>query len=144
MEYSEEEQAVLDRFPGVSLHQIDKNRICLSLGQLKMIFGFDNKVFNDYFLNLCEEKLKKNGGKSLDFFDVSNIIDKAMNRSKSINIGKENQEKETPKEKKEKNYGNMSQARKENEIDALKKRVNELEKRLNDVEQKIKDIMETI
>ena len=108
-----------------------------------MIFGYNNKVFNDFFLNLCEEKLKKNGGRSLDFFDLSKIIDKAMNKSKSIDINKENQEKETPKEKKEKDQGNMSQA-KENEIDALKKRVNELEKRLEDVEQKIKDIMETI
>ena len=105
-----------------------------------MIFGYNNKVFNDFFLNLCEEKLKKNGGKSLDFFDVSNIIDKAMNKSNFINIGKENQEKETPKEKKEKDQGNMSQA-KENEIDALKKRVNELEKRLENIEQKIKDII---
>ena len=112
MEYSEEEQAVLDRFPGVSLHQIDKNRICLSLGQLKMIFGLNNKVFNNFFLNLCEEKQKKNGGRSLDFFDLSKIIDKAMNKSKSIDINKENQEKETPKEKKEKDHGNMSQARK--------------------------------
>ena len=37
-----------------------------------------NKQFNDIFLYLCKKELKKKRGKSLDFFDLSNLIDKSL------------------------------------------------------------------
>ena len=44
------EEEVKDKYPDASLHKIDKNRICLTPGQLEMIFNINNKKFNHVFL----------------------------------------------------------------------------------------------
>ena len=46
------EEEVKNKYPEVSLHKIDINRICFSPGQLEIIFSMNNKKFNDVFLNL--------------------------------------------------------------------------------------------
>ena len=72
------EEEVKDKYPEASLHKIDTNRICLSPGQLEMIFNMNNKKFNEVFLDLCKKELKNKSGKSLDFYDLSNLIDQSL------------------------------------------------------------------
>ena len=153
------EQEVKDKYPNVSLHEINKNRICLSIGQLRMIFGLFNKDFNELFLKLCEKQLKNKKGISLDFYDLVNIIDKAKKETKSIDKSKESQEKKLKKDQEDNNEKEdekkedekdkespkmISSITKEDEINYLKKSINELNGRLNKVEIRLKDIEDSI
>ncbi len=53
------EEDVKEKYPNVSLHQIDKNRICLTINQLRLILGLKYDNFNNILANLCEKELKK-------------------------------------------------------------------------------------
>ena len=75
------EEGVKDKYPEASLHKIDTNRICLSAGQLEKVFKVNDKKFNDVFLDLCKQELKKKQGKSLDFYDLANLIDKSLKQT---------------------------------------------------------------
>ena len=44
------EEFVKQKYPGVDLHNIEKNIIFMSTGQLKKIFSLNNKDFNSKFL----------------------------------------------------------------------------------------------
>ena len=93
------EEFTQQKYPGVDLHNIEKNRICMSSGQLKKIFSLNNKDFNSKFLLTYEKKLIEKQKKSLDYYDVSLIIDQCLKRdSVQINI----------KEKKDQNQKLMS------------------------------------
>ena len=154
------EEVVKDKYPNVSLHEINKNRICLSIGQLRMIFGLSNKDFNELFLKLCEKLLKNKKGISLDFYDLVNIIDKAKKETKSIDKSKESQEKKLKKDQEDNNEKEDEKkedekdkenpkmiscnSTKEDEINYLKKSINELNGRLNKVEIRLKDIEDSI
>ena len=76
----EEEEEVANKYYGVSLHIIERNRICMSSGQLRIILGINEKSFNDIFADLCEKQLKIKNGLSLDFNDVTNLINEAKKR----------------------------------------------------------------
>ena len=80
------EEEVKDKYPEASLHKIDTNRICLSPGQLEKIFKVNDKKFNDVFLDLCKQELKKKQGKSLDFYDLANLIDRNLKETKDKGI----------------------------------------------------------
>ena len=80
------EEEVKDKYPEASLHKIDTNRICLSSGQLEKVFKVKYKKFNDVFLDLCKQELKRKHGKSLDFYDLSNLIDKSLKEIKRAKV----------------------------------------------------------
>ena len=50
----------------------------MSINQLKLVLGFKDDNFNNIFVDLCQKELDKKKGKSLDFFDLSNLIDKSI------------------------------------------------------------------
>ena len=87
-QYQCSEDAILAQYPHSKLNEIKNNRMCLSISQLKNIFKIFNKDFNDIFVDLWEKQLEYKEGKSLDFYDVFNLIYTAldsMNSNKKIN-----------------------------------------------------------
>ena len=54
VKYEIDEEFILAQFPNVKLHEIKKNRICLSISQLKNIFDIFNADFNKKFISLCQ------------------------------------------------------------------------------------------
>ena len=76
------EEEVKNKYPDASLHKIETNRICLTPGQLEMIFNVKDENFNALFLDLCKQELKKKLGKSLDFYDLANLIDRSLKETK--------------------------------------------------------------
>ena len=83
---NESEKYIKSRFPNVNLHDITKGKICLSTGQLKKIIEQDKRS-NEYFFIKCEKKLIEKQGKSLDFYDVTMIMDKVQKRE-SVQLNK--------------------------------------------------------
>ena len=94
------EEDVKDKYPNASLHQIDKNRICLTINQLRLILGLKDDDFNNILADLCEKELKKKKGKSLDFYDTSNLIEQAIKERKKINEDKKKKKSSSDKFKK--------------------------------------------
>ena len=78
MENKFDEEDILNQYPNVKLHEIEKNRICLSMSQLKNILNIFDKDFNYKFIDLCEKRMSLKENKSLDFFDVFNIMYEAL------------------------------------------------------------------
>ena len=76
------EEDMKDKFPYASLHSIDRNRICLTIHQLKLILVKKDNDFNNILVDLSEKELKKKKGKSLDFYDTLNMIDQALKQRK--------------------------------------------------------------
>ena len=138
------EEEVKDKYPEASLHKIDTNRICFSLGQLEIIFNMNNKKFNDVLLDLCRQELKRKQGKSLDFYDLANLIDKSLkqtddkaSKTKARNVTfKEDYEKK--KETSEVIMGSKKEEGK-GELD-MQKRLNSIENRLKMVEERLDDV----
>ena len=83
---NESEKYIKSRFLNVNLHDITKGKICLSTGQLKKIIEQDKRS-NEYFFIKCEKKLIEKQGKSLDFYDVTMIMDKVQKRE-SVQLNK--------------------------------------------------------
>ena len=50
------EEDVKNKYPSASLHQINKNRICLTINQLRLILGLKDDDFN----NILAYFVKKN------------------------------------------------------------------------------------
>lgn len=142
------EVEVKDKYPNVSLHEINKNRICLSAGQLEFIFKMHNKQFNNVFLKLCKNELQNKGGKSLDFYDLSNLIDQSLreindkgDKSKAKHVSfKEDYEKK--KEYSEIKMGSTKVETPEG-LD-VEKRLYLLENKLKSIEQRLDDVEEAI
>ena len=144
------EEEVKDKYPEASLHDIDRNRICLTLGQLKMILGLKDDRFNDIFIDLCEKELKRKKYKSLDFYDLTNVINRCFKEVKVLRKS-ESQKKlkkvsfkedcikieEKPKEQKDGSNGEGSDVQKR--LNKLENRLEMVEKRLEDVEEAIKE-----
>ena len=152
------EKDMKDKFPYASLHNIDKNRVCLTTGQLKLILGKKDDDFNNILVDLCEKELKKKKGKSLDFYDTSNLIDQALKqwgkKEKNESEDKLNsnklkkvtfkEEKEVLEEEEDENDDQKEEDEKEESngqtrLKKLEKRLKKLEKRMDDVEEAIKD-----
>ena len=74
IKYEFNEDAILDQFPNLKLHEIKKNRICLSISQLKNILDIFNADFNKRFISLCQKQMKYKKYDSLDSYDVFNLI----------------------------------------------------------------------
>ena len=83
---NESEKYIKSRFPNVNLHDITKLKICLTTGQLKKIIEQDKRS-NEYFFIKCEKKLIEKQGQSLDFYDVTMIMDKVQKRE-SVQLNK--------------------------------------------------------
>ena len=58
-----------------------------------MILGIKDDNFNNILTYLCQKELKKKKGKSMDFFDTSNLIGKAIKQRKEKNSKKSRQNK---------------------------------------------------
>lgn len=152
------EEDIKDKYPSVSLHNIDKNRICLTIGQLKLILSIKDDDFNDILTDLCEKELKKKRGKSLDFFDTSNLINKAIKQikgkdSKKLRPNKfkkvtfkekeealeEEEDDQKEEEKEDEKEDEKEETNDQKRLDMIEKRLEKLEKRVDDVEEAIKD-----
>ena len=76
------EEVLKDKYPNASLHDIDKNRVCLTIKQLELILGLKDDNFNKIFIDLCKKELKNKNNQSLDFYDTSTLIDQAIKERK--------------------------------------------------------------
>ena len=138
------EEEVKDKYPEASLHKIDTNRICFSPGQLEMIFNKNNKKFNDVLLDLCKQELKRKQGKSLDFYDLANLIDRSLKETKDKGIKSKvkhasfKDDYEKKRENPEVIMGSKNEEGK-GEFD-VQKRLNSLENRLKMVEERLVDV----
>ena len=89
IKYEIDEDSILVQFPNVKLHEITKNRICLSISQLKNIFNIFNADFKQRFISLCQQQMKFKNYDSLDSYDVFNLINAtlySLNLRKKYNI----------------------------------------------------------
>ena len=73
------EEEVKNKYLNNSLQIYDKRRVCLTINQLKLVLGKSDN-FNNIFLDLCQKKLEKKN--SLDFDDLSILIEKSINEVK--------------------------------------------------------------
>ena len=64
------------------LQNIDRNRICFTVGQLEMILRYKDPIFNKIFIDLCGLELMRKKGINLNFIDLSNLIYQAQNEAK--------------------------------------------------------------
>ena len=138
------EEEVKNKYPDASLHKIETNRICLTPGQLEMIFNVKDENFNALFLDLCKQELKKKLGKSLDFYDLANLIDRSLKETKdkgSKSKVKHVSFKDDYEKKREKPEVIMGSKNEEGkgEFD-VQKRLNLLENRLKMVEERLVDV----
>ena len=104
-----------------------------------------------FLVDLCEKELKKKKGKSLDFYDTSNLIDQALKqwekKEKNESEDKLNsnklkkvtfkEEKEVLEEEEDENDDQKEEDEKEESNGQT--RLEKLEKRMDDVEEAIKD-----
>ena len=152
------EEDTKDKYPYASLHQIDKNRICLTINQLRLIFGKKDDVFNNILTDLFEKELKKKNGKSLDFFDTSNLIEEAikergkkgkdeledkpnLNKLKKVSFkeGVEVSEEEEDEKDDQKEPEEEDEKEGQTRLDMIETRLKELEKKVDDLEEAIKN-----
>ena len=152
------EEDVKDKYPSASLHKIDKNRICLTVKQLKLILDKKDDDFNNIIVDLCEKELKKKKGKSLDFYDTSNLIDQAIKERKKMekdesedksNLKKVKKvsfkEEEDVLEEEENETDDQKEVEKEDEkegqtrLDMIETRLKKLEKKVDYIEEAIKE-----
>ena len=138
------EEEVKNKYPDASLHKIETNRICLTPGQLEMIFKVKDENFNALFLDLCKQELKKKLGKSLDFYDLANLIDRSLKETKdkgSKSKVKHVSFKDDYEKKRENPEVIMGSKNEEGkgEFD-VQKRLNLLENRLKMVEERLVDV----
>ena len=142
------EEEVKDK-PEASLHDIDRNRICLTLGQLKMILGLKDDRFNDIFIDLCEKELKRKKYKSLDSYDLANVINRCFKEVKvSGKIASQKKFKKfsfkedcikIEEKSKQKDSSNWEGSDVQKRLNKLENRLEMVEKRLEDVEEAIKE-----
>ena len=147
------EEALKDKYPNASLHNIDKNRVCLTIKQLKLILNQKDDDFNNIFIDLCQKELKKKNNKSLDFYDTSTLIDKALkerkkdsNKSRSNKLKKATfkeeeevyEEKESGDQYEEEKY-EKEEFRGQIRMAFLEQRLKKLEERVDNIEEVIKE-----
>ena len=123
---------------------------------MKLILGIKDDDFNNILVDLCEKELKKKKGKSLDFYDTSNLIDQALkewkkmekdklnsNKLKKVTFKEEKEvlEEEEDEKEEEANFTfqkiedeNLNEIKKIGGNKELNERIITLEKRLNDLE----------
>ena len=127
------EKDVKAKYPTVDLHNIQKNRVCMSTGQLKKIFSINDEEFNNKFLIYCEKELIAKQSKSLDFYDVCVLIDRALiARRKSLASMKFNENINNI------NNINDTSGNDDERINAIEKRLSELEKKFSELEDQFK------
>ena len=81
------EEEVKNKYLNNSLQIYDKRRVCLTINQLKLVLGKSDN-FNNIFLDLCQKKLEKKN--SLDFDDLSILIEKSINEVKKTDPNDQN------------------------------------------------------
>ena len=62
-----------------ALRNIDRYKICLTVGQLETMLRFHDPFFNKIIIDLCDLELIRKKGISLNFIDLSKLIDQARN-----------------------------------------------------------------
>ena len=152
------EEDTKDKYPNASLHQIDKNRICLTMNQLRLILGIKDDNFNNILTNLFEKELKKKKGKSLDFFDTSNLIEQAikerkkkgkdeeedkpnLNKLKKVSFkeGVEVSEEEEEENEDQKEVEEEDEKDGQTRLDMIETRLKKLKKKVDHLEEAIKE-----
>jgi len=152
------EEETKDKYPNAYLHKIDKNRICLTINQLKLILGIKDDDFNNILTNLFEKELKKKKGKSLDFFDTSNLIEEAikerkkkgkdeeedkpnLNKLKKVSSkeGVEGSEEEEEENDDQKEVEEEDEKKGQTRLDMIETRLKKLEKKVDYLEEAIKE-----
>ena len=133
-----------------SLRSIDRNRICFTVGQLEMILRFKDPIFNKIFIGLCDLELMRKKGISLNFIDLSNLIDQARNEAKK----KEQINKEFKKITFSQKKGDLKDDEEERSDDIsglmesigpeVQKKLDNLDLRLKSVENKLNELKESI
>ena len=114
-----------------------------------MILRFKDPIFNKIFIDLCDLELTRKKGKSLNFIDLSNLIDKARNDAKlKDQINKEfkkitfNQKKGYLKEESEERSDDISDLM-ESVGPEVKKRLENLDLRLKSIENRLTELEES-
>ena len=119
VKYEIDEDSILAQFPNVKLHEITKNRICLSISQLKNIFDIFNADFNKRFISLWQQQLMSNADYSMPLdesnesfsFKLSNKIEEKVKKYEFENMKlklKELENRILTLEKKQENQENES------------------------------------
>ena len=98
------EEEVKNKYLNNSLQVHDKRRVCLTINQLKFVL-VKSDHFNNIFVDLCQKELKKKNGSSLDFYDLSNLIEKSINEVKKKDLNDSNSSFATFKPKQSMNIG---------------------------------------
>ena len=133
------EEALKDKYHNASLHNFDKNRVCLTIKQLKLILGLKDDDFNNIFIDLCQKELKKKNNKSLDFYDTSNLIDQAFKeRKKDSNKSRPNKLKKATFKEEEVYEEEESDDQNEEEKDEKEESRSQI--RLDMIEQRLKKL----
>ena len=132
-----------------SLKRIDIYRICFTVHQLEMILCFKDSIFNKIFIDLCDLELTRKKGKSLNFFNLSNLIEQARNNAKKKNqINKEfkkitfSKKKVEHTEESEKRSDDISSLMESIEPE-VKKRLDNLDLRLKSIENRLTELEES-
>ena len=81
------EEEIKNKYINNSLQVYDKRRVCLTINQLKLVLGKSDN-FNNIFLDLCQKKLENKN--SLDFDDLSILIEKSINEVKKTDPNEPN------------------------------------------------------
>jgi len=132
-----------------SLQSIDRYRICFTVHQLETILCFKDPIFNKIFIDLCDLELTRKKGKSLNFFDLSNLIEQARNDAKKKNqINKEfkkitfSKKKVEHTEESEERSDDISGLMESIEPE-VKKRLDNLDLRLKSIENRLTELEES-
>ena len=81
LKYPATEDYVQNKYSHAKLHDITRSKICLTVGQLEELFKLSTESVNgnkkvNYFYNLAEKKLDEKKKESLNFYDVTKLMDK--------------------------------------------------------------------
>lgn len=134
---------VKNKYKNADLTNIDKNKICLSIGQLKLLFNL-NDDYTDFKKNILEkfdDYLKNKEDKaSLNFYEVTNLIEMAK-RESTKKIKKENESKsEIKSEIKSDIKSDTKSLQSEKKLDKEKLNYLSFKKRFQDLEDRVKKL----
>ena len=133
-----------------ALRNIDRYKICLTVGQLETILRFHDPIFNKIFIDLCDLELIRKKGISLNFIDLSKLIDQARNEAKKKEQIDKDYKKSTFSQKK----GDLNDDEEERSDDIpgpmelvgpeVQKKLDNLDRRLKSVESRLNEFEKSI
>ena len=51
-------EEVKNKYSNASLHELNKNRVCLTIDQLKLVLGLKDDNFNNIFVDSCQKRIE--------------------------------------------------------------------------------------